>query len=268
MPACFIIMPITTTADQAELYHDRDHFKHVLNHLMIPAVQQAGYEAISPIATGSDVIQAEIIRQLETTDLVLCDITSSNPNVFFELGVRTAVDKPISIVKDSKTPGIPFDTAIVNVHTYDSSLAPWLLSDEIDKLSSHLRVAAGRSQGRNTLWRYFGLTTRAAFQPGESTLEEKVDLILLQLREAERSRPVEVTSNYGANFLLFADQARRLILEAENARAEISGDNNTMRIDMRGFSIQPNTIGQLETLAKSYGFEILLSNYIQSDEDS
>jgi len=42
MPSCFIIMPITTTADQAELYNDQQHFEHVLNHLMIPAVKQAG----------------------------------------------------------------------------------------------------------------------------------------------------------------------------------------------------------------------------------
>jgi hypothetical protein len=153
MPSCFIIMPITTTADQAELYNDQQHFEHVLNHLMIPAVKQAGCEAISPIATGSDLIQAEIIRQLETTDFVLCDITSSNPNVFFELGVRTAVDRPVAIVKDNKTPGIPFDTAIINVHTYDPSLTPWSLGDEINRLSAHLRAVMTKSEDRNTLWR-------------------------------------------------------------------------------------------------------------------
>jgi hypothetical protein len=68
MPSCFIIMPITTTTDQAALYNDEDHFEPVLNHLMIPAVEKAGCEPISPISTGSDLIQAEIIRQLETSD--------------------------------------------------------------------------------------------------------------------------------------------------------------------------------------------------------
>jgi hypothetical protein len=186
---------------------------------------------------------------------------------FLSLVSETAVDKPVSIVKDSKTPGIPFDTAIVNVHTYDPSLAPWSLSGEIDKLSSHLRVGAARSEGRNNLWRYFGLTTRAAFRPGESTLEQKVDLVLLQLREVERSHRVDVTGDYGANFLLFAGQARRLLHDEEGTRVEISGLDNTMTIDMKGLRIRSYTVDQLHMLADVYGFEIQLKNYIEFDDD-
>jgi hypothetical protein len=115
-------------------------------------------------------------------ELVLCDISTSNPNVFFELGVRTAVDKPVCVVRDRLTDSIPFDTRLINVHTYDPSLAPWLLDREIDALAEHLTVSAERSKGRNTLWRYFGLTTRAAFKEGESSLEEKVDLLMLQMQ--------------------------------------------------------------------------------------
>lgn len=151
-------------------------------HLMVPAVERAGYEPIKPTAVGADVIHAEIIRQLEMAELVLCDISTSNPNVFFELGIRTAVDKPVCVVKDRLTDSIPFDTSIINVHTYDPSLAPWLLEGEIDALAEHLKASAERSDGRNTLWRYFGLTTRAAFKEGESSLEEKVDFLLLQMQ--------------------------------------------------------------------------------------
>jgi hypothetical protein len=182
VPTCFIAIPISTSSEQAQVYNDATHFSHVLMHLMVPAVERAGYEAIRPIAAGADLIHAEIIRQLETADLVLCDISTLNPNVFFELGIRTAVDKPVCIVKDKLTERIPFDTSIINVHTYEPSLSPWLLEREIDTLAEHLRTSAKRSGDRNTLWRYFGLTTRAAFKEGESSLDEKVDLLLLQLQ--------------------------------------------------------------------------------------
>jgi hypothetical protein len=166
---------------------------------MIPAVQRAGYEAIQPIAAGADLIHAEIIRQLETADLVLCDISTLNPNVFFELGVRTAVDRPICVVKDALTDRIPFDTSIINVHTYEQSLSAWHMDKQLDALVEHLRVSAQRSEGRNALWRYFGLTTRAEFKEGGSTLEEKVDLVLLQLQGLEseaRSRAIALEPDF------------------------------------------------------------------------
>jgi hypothetical protein len=199
VPSCFIAMPVSTSNEHARLYGDVAHFEHVLRYLMIPAVERAGYEAIEPIAAGADLIHAEIIRQLETADLVLCDISTLNPNVFFELGVRTAVDRPICVVKDALTERIPFDTSIINVHTYEPSLSAWHMDKQLNALVEHLRVSAQRSEGRNALWRYFGLTTRAAFKEGGSTLEEKVDLVLLQLQGLEseaRSRAIALEPDF------------------------------------------------------------------------
>jgi hypothetical protein len=93
---CFIISPISTPDELAGRYgDDKDHFRHVIEELMMPAAEMAGYVPRSPIARGSDLIHAEIVRQLETADVVLCDISTLNANVFFELGIRTAIDKPV-----------------------------------------------------------------------------------------------------------------------------------------------------------------------------
>jgi hypothetical protein len=194
MAECFIIMPITTPVDRLARFNgDEDHFQHILEHLFKPAVEAAGFEPISPIAYGSDLIHAEIIRNLESSELVLCDISCINPNVFFELGIRTAVDRPVALVRDNFTTDIPFDTGIVNFHTYNASLAPWLLPTEMEKLSSHVKESYERSEGRNPLWRYFGLTTRGAFKPEESPMEAKIDLVLHQLRDvAERTQASHV----------------------------------------------------------------------------
>ena len=84
LPTCFVIMPITTPPDQVSMYgSDHDHFLHLIEHLFQPAIELAGYQMISPVIANSEVIQGEIIRNLEQSDLVLCDISGWNANVFF-----------------------------------------------------------------------------------------------------------------------------------------------------------------------------------------
>jgi len=187
---CFIIMPLTTPPGLVADYGgDPDHFLHVLEHLFVPAAEKAGFEAIRPIAKGSDIIQAEIIRHLEQADMVLCDMSILNANVFFELGVRTAVDKPTCMVRDSLTARVPFDTTIINHHEYDASLATWVMEGQIAALAEHLADSAERCAGENKLWSYFGLTKRAETKAPESPLEAKVDAVLAHLTNARAECP-------------------------------------------------------------------------------
>ena len=140
MPDCFIIMPISTPEDSLALYKDdNEHFSHVLDYLLVPAVEAAGFSAIPPMAKGADLIHAGIVENLEKADLVLCDMSCLNANVFFELGIRTALDKPVCMIRDDVSPRVPFDTAILNYHTYECSLAPWSLKTEIPKLTEHIK---------------------------------------------------------------------------------------------------------------------------------
>ena len=88
MKSCFVIMPITVPDRLLSDYDDdRDHFRHVLDHLFTPALKEE-YDVIPPGVKSADVIQAEIIRNLETADLVLCDITSLNPKRFLRAGLQ------------------------------------------------------------------------------------------------------------------------------------------------------------------------------------
>lgn len=162
MPDCFVIMPISTPEALLPAYgKDAEHFSHVLKHLFIPAIKEAAFSPIPPVAQGADVIQAEIVKNLETADLVLCDISTLNPNVFFELGCRTALNKPVCYVMDDLTRGIPFDTGIINHYTYSHLIVPWTLDDEVERLAEHIRVSADRSKNKNMLWEFFGLRSSA-----------------------------------------------------------------------------------------------------------
>ena len=188
MPNCFVIMPITTPSLFLSEYNDDDrHFMHVLDHLFIPAIKNIKYSPITPIMKGADLIHAEIIKNLGEADLVLCDMSILNPNVFFELGIRTALDKPVCLVKDSRTKKVPFDTSIINYHTYNHELHPWNLKDEIPKLESHLTESIENSNQQNTLWRYFGLTQPGNYEQGSFSVEEKLDFLIKEVAALEAS---------------------------------------------------------------------------------
>ena len=178
-------MPITTPPDRVELYdNDPDHFLHVIDYLFKPAIEQAGFEIVKPAFNNSEVIQGEIIRHLETADLVLCDISGWNANVFFELGIRVALDKPVAMVRDTQTPTIPFDNNPRAHHQYDARMTPWCVEAEIPRLRVVLEAAGQQEQ--NALWRYFGITQRAKESiPGDAT---QANLIYLAPRFGASNR--------------------------------------------------------------------------------
>lgn len=104
-------------------------------------------------------------------------MSSLNPNVFFELGIRTALDRPVVVVKDNITTKLPFDLNAINIHTYDMSLESWVLKAEVPRLADHIRTAtADKSKTGNATWQFFGLTKRASLsEAAVNPLEAKID---------------------------------------------------------------------------------------------
>jgi len=179
MKTCFIIMPISTRTDSLESYNqDLDHFLHVLECLFVPAIEASNLQPILPQVAGSDVIHGEIIKNLSSADLVLCDMSQLNANVFFEFGIRTALNKPVALVTDEATPAIPFDTGIVNYHRYDSSLQGWLIKSEVGRLSEHINKTLASEPERNSLWKYFGITHSGFLSTEQATPDDKLSLLI------------------------------------------------------------------------------------------
>ena len=113
---CGIVMPITQHSD-----YPQDHWKDVLN-ILFEAINDTDFE---PALVSDDpaigLNHDRIVTNLYTNEIVVCDVSSKNPNVMFELGLRLAFDKPTIIVKDEKT-GFSFDTGIIEHIPYPSSL--------------------------------------------------------------------------------------------------------------------------------------------------
>lgn len=185
---CFIIMPVTTPAAHLERYGDGpEHFRHVLECLLAPAAEEAGFDVVRPTAKGADVIHAEIIKNLESADMVLCDMSCLNPNVFFEFGIRTALNKPVCVVRDELTDRVPFDTVVLNHHTYRSGLESWELHDQIEALAEHLKQAALRSAGSNPLWKNFALRAEARPLTGTAAEADLLGYLMLQMESLQQS---------------------------------------------------------------------------------
>jgi hypothetical protein len=103
LPHCGIIMPIGDTPG-----YDPGHWLEV-RRLIVRAAREAGYSAgMVSENDGQDVIHRSIVKNIYHNPLVVCDVSSLNPNVMLELGLRMANKKPLIIVFDGE--GVyPFD---------------------------------------------------------------------------------------------------------------------------------------------------------------
>lgn len=232
-------MPITTPDFAIDNYNgDKDHFEHVLDHLFIPAIKEAGLNPIVPKSTGSVIIQADIINNIETTDLVLCDMSCLNPNVFFELGIRTAVNKPVSLVVDEITENIPFDISTINHHKYNPSSDVWVNKKEIKKLTEHIKECYEQNSADNELWKHFSISLAAHSLKGDGPQkDDKLDYLIRQMDAMRKqiSQGSENKDTIEAERLYKVES--QMILAIDQAAHQMSLELGTISIDGKLFNI-------------------------------
>lgn len=218
---CFIIAPISTPEDRRPLYlNDPKHCQHVIDYLLVPAIENAGFDPVSPLAKAADLIHAEVVRNLQTATLVLCDMSGLNPNVMFELGVRTAMNKPVCLIIDEVTPKPPFDLNLINHHRYVPDLREWVLKPEIAKLTDHVRASSATSE--NALWKYFSLKAAADATDAKSGEQSELTLIRMQI-EALR-KDVTRSDDFFAEPQIISRPNRAALIEMKTRQlANIAG---------------------------------------------
>ncbi|EHZ6871898.1 hypothetical protein K6N86_001586 [Providencia rettgeri] len=114
---CFIIMPIADHPD-----YEKGHFKRVYDYLIKPACEAAGYKAIrADDSKASHLIMFDILKSIVECDMAICDLTTKNANVFYELGLRQAFNKKTILITDGKEKA-PFDIAGFRYVQYSSTL--------------------------------------------------------------------------------------------------------------------------------------------------
>jgi len=115
---CFVIMPFGKKKDIDGCDVD---FDRVYHELIYKAVTELGVDCErcdEIISSGS--IHKKMFRGIFDADVSVVDITSLNPNVFYELGVRHALHKHVTVVirRNSNLP-IPFNISGLTILGYD-----------------------------------------------------------------------------------------------------------------------------------------------------
>ncbi len=137
--SAFVVMPIRKKGSDEH----RD-FLALYSKFIKPVLEEHGYEVVraDEIAASGSITKDIIIRLVEA-DLVICDLTDLNPNVFYELGVRHTLRNrgTILILDEAKTFDIPFDLSDYRIIKFQGVNADGLgsLKDELQRFVSEFR---------------------------------------------------------------------------------------------------------------------------------
>jgi hypothetical protein len=121
--SCFIIMPFGGWFDT--YYED----------IYIPAINDA---EMKPTRADDLYRPGNIVNDIwnytKSADIIIADLTSKNPNVFYELGLAHAITKPAVLITASMD-DVPFDLRSLRVIVYDKNIPNWgdKLKDKITK---------------------------------------------------------------------------------------------------------------------------------------
>lgn len=124
--SCFVMMPFANPLG--------GYYKQIYE----PAITKAG---LVPIRADDDLFgTGKIIDQIwegiNSSKILIAELTSRNPNVFYELGIAHALKKPVILVS-SNDEDVPFDLKHVRVIYYDYK-DPFWGKKLIDKLAENI----------------------------------------------------------------------------------------------------------------------------------
>lgn len=155
-PECFVIMPMSDPDG-----YEPGHFRRVYEDLFIPACEQVGYRAVrADEVRQTNLIHLDVLQKIIESPMALCDLSSRNPNVLFELGLRQAFDKAVVLVQEVGTPPI-FDINPLRYASYRREmLYRQVIEDqkEIADAVRETRDAIGNNKSVNSIVKLLSLT--------------------------------------------------------------------------------------------------------------
>lgn len=151
----FVIMPFSEKGVNAR---PEGFFNEVLNSIITPAGNRAGFSVETAQQKGSDVIHTTIVNRLLEADLVIADLTDHNPNVLCELGIRLAHEKPVALIRAKGTDRI-FDVDIIRIEDYSPNLWSTTVKSDVEKIADHIKATW---DNRDTMRPYMEILTGKA----------------------------------------------------------------------------------------------------------
>lgn len=174
---CFFIGPIGD-----EKTPIRDWSDQVLKYIVTPVVRELEYDnpKRSDLIPRTGSISFEIMKRLVEDTLVIADLTDGNPNVFYELAIRHALQKPVVhlIRKDDKIPFDVRDIRVIPVRIDD------LREAESARQELKLQIVSAEEEGA-TMIPYIAQVQqlKGVFESSKSDAEKETLLHLLERLE-------------------------------------------------------------------------------------
>jgi len=184
---CFVICPIGERESAIRARSDD-----LYEHLIRPLAEQAGYRAERVIDNDRPGdITTKIVGDIIEADIIVADITGHNPNVFYELAIAHAWNRPCILLSCDDPVRIPFDIGSQNVIQirHDSFAATQATRNAIER--HFAGVGQGSAGQENPVARFErGKVLEQSADPMAremAGLREEMDGIRSTLRELESS---------------------------------------------------------------------------------
>lgn len=195
---CGYVMPIARTDGYPE-----SHWKDVLT-ILDSVTSDLGIIKKRIVSDGDTIttIHSRIVNNLNEDDIIICDVSSRNPNVMFELGMRIAFDKPVIIIKDSLT-DYCFDSGTIEHLPYPKDLRYGEIQIFKEKLKkkivkTHEEFIQNGDKGVSPILKNFGSFERKKIKLDKLSAEEAlirdIDSIKSSLLHIQMSVPFMMNS--------------------------------------------------------------------------
>lgn len=133
---CFVIMPISDPEG-----YESGHFNKVYE-LIKEAIHKAGFEALRVDEQNTGNFQCDILEDILTSEMAICDLTTRNPNVLFELALRQAANLPVVLIQEE---GTQFVSDITTLSVIPYKTKGVFCSKDIDTMTDVINKAIKRS---------------------------------------------------------------------------------------------------------------------------
>lgn len=219
------MMPISDMEGYSE-----GHFSRVYEHIIRPACVIAELDPIrADDVMTTNYIALDIIKNIISCDMSICDLSGRNPNVLYELGVRQAFNLPVTLLKDQRTNRV-FDIQGFRDVEYDESLRIDSVQETIETLSTILKNTYQNTSEINSLVSLLGI--EPAKVTSKTKISSETELILnalssldKRINEFEKHIQPKVNLNYSKiSSILSESENVGEILSRQDIEKLVAGD--------------------------------------------
>ena len=180
--------------------YEKGHFAHVYDDIIKPAIDKTEFTAIrADEVKETNFIHLDILKKLIDAPIAVCDLSTRNPNVLFELGIRQAFDKPVVLIQEKGTPKI-FDIASLRYLEYSKEMKYHEVLESQKSLQEAIeatKAAEGDSGNINSIVKLMALSSPAIIPNLDNSNKEVLALDVMRSQMNDLKMMMEMMVHEG-----------------------------------------------------------------------